>query len=131
MYTTVLSEIYKTQLNPTISFLHEPAMKRYSLSLDISEIFKPLIVDSLILSLINNRSINKNHFEFIEDKICFLNEKGKKIFIKAYEDRLVKTIKHRKLNRQTSYRYLIRLEGYKLIKHFIGDQVYKPLKAWW
>lgn len=131
MYTTVLSELYKTQLNPTISFLHEPSVKRYSLSLDVSEIFKPLIIDSLIFSLINNRTLNKNHFDYVEEKICFLNEKEKKIFIKNYQDRLSKTIKHRKLNRQTSYRYLIRLEGYKLIKHFIGDEKYRPLKAWW
>lgn len=53
IYTTVLSEIYKTQLNPTISFLHEPGTKRFSLCLDISEIFKPLIGDRMIFSLLN------------------------------------------------------------------------------
>lgn len=42
-YTTVLSEIYKTPLDPAISFLHEPSTKRFSLSLDLAEIFKPLI----------------------------------------------------------------------------------------
>ncbi len=45
VYTTVLSEIYKTQLNPLISFLHEPGERRFSLSLDIAEIFKPLLSD--------------------------------------------------------------------------------------
>lgn len=131
MYTTVLAEMYKTQINPTISFLHEPSSRRYSLSLDIAEIFKPLIIDSLIFSLINNRMIKKEHFEHIEDNICMLNEMGKKIFIKKYEERLSKTIKHRKLKRQISYRYLIRLECYKLIKHILGDEDYKALKAWW
>jgi CRISPR-associated protein Cas1 len=33
MYTTVLGEIYKTQLDPTVSYLHEPSTKRFSLSL--------------------------------------------------------------------------------------------------
>jgi len=131
MYTTVLSEIYKTQVNPTISFLHEPSSKRFSLALDIAEIFKPLIVDALIFSLINNRMVNKNHFEFIEEKVCMLNEEGRKIFIVAYEERLSKTVKHRHLKRNVSYRYFIRLECYKLIKHFIEDQDYKALKAWW
>lgn len=42
IYTTVLSEIYHTQLNPTVSFLHQPGERRFSLSLDISEIFKPV-----------------------------------------------------------------------------------------
>ena len=131
MYTTVLSEIYKTQVNPTISFLHEPSAKRFSLALDIAEIFKPLIVDSLIFSLINNRMIKKDHFEFIEEKICMLDEYGKKIFIKEYDKRLSTTVMHRKLKRKVSYRYFIRLECYKLIKHFIDDQDYKALKAWW
>ena len=41
------------------------------------------------------------------------------------------TIKHRHLNRKVSYRTFIRLECYKLIKHFIKDEKYKVLKAWW
>jgi CRISPR-associated protein Cas1 len=37
-----------TQLNPTVSYLHEPSQRRFSLALDLSEIFKPLIVDRVI-----------------------------------------------------------------------------------
>lgn len=51
IYTKVLTEIYKTQLNPTISYLHEPGVRRFSLSLDIAEIFKPLLGDRLIFFL--------------------------------------------------------------------------------
>jgi CRISPR-associated protein Cas2 len=40
-------------------------------------------------------------------------------------------VQHRTLKLKVSYRYFIRLECYKLIKHFIGDTLYKPLKAWW
>ena len=131
MYTTVLSEIYKTQLNPTISFLHQPSSQRYSLALDIAEIFKPLIIDSLIFSLINNRMIKAEHFDFIDENICMLSEQGKKIFLAELDSKLSKTIKHRTLKRKVSYRFLIRLECYKLIKHCLEDEVYKPLKAWW
>ncbi|WP_257008470.1 CRISPR-associated endonuclease Cas1 [Shouchella clausii] len=131
MYQTVLSEIYRTSLNPTVSFLHEPSTKRFSLSLDLAEIFKPLIVDPLILSLINKKNITKKHFDYLEGEVCYLNEEGKKRFIRAWEERLQTSIMHRKLKRKTTYRYLIRLECYKLIKHVIDDEVYKPLKAWW
>lgn len=130
-YTAVLAEIYRTPLDPTISFLHAPSSKRFSLSLDLSEIFKPLLVDPIIFSLVNLRMINKKHFDYLEREICYLNEKGKKKFIAAWEERLNRTIMHRALKRKTSYRYLIRLECYKLIKHFLGDDDYKPLKAWW
>lgn len=43
-YTLCLGQIYHTQMNPTISFLHEPGYRRYSLALDLAEIFKPILV---------------------------------------------------------------------------------------
>lgn len=130
MYTTVLGEIYKTQLDPTISYLHQPSTKRFSLSLDIAEIFKPLIVDSIIFSMVNKKMITRQDFN-IENEICYLNEIGRKKFIKEYENKLNTTVMHRTLRRKVSYRYLIRLECYKLIKLMIENEEYKPLKAWW
>ncbi len=130
MYTSIISEVYKTMLDPAISYLHEPSSKRFSLSLDLAEIFKPFIIDPLVFSLINNRRIQHKHFEDLEGMI-YLNEEGRKIFIAAFDERMKTTFKHRKLGRNVSYRYLIRLEAYKLIKHVIGDETYKPFKAWW
>ncbi|MDQ2086775.1 type I-B CRISPR-associated endonuclease Cas1b [Herbivorax sp. ANBcel31] len=130
MYTTVLGQIYRTQLDPAISYLHEPSTRRFSLSLDLAEIFKPLIVDSVIFSLINNRIIKIEDFS-IKDGICMLNDSGRRKVIAEYENKLSTTIKHRKLNRKVSYRGFIRLECYKIIKYLIGDELYKPLKAWW
>jgi CRISPR-associated protein Cas1 len=130
IYSTVLSEIYHTQLNPTISYLHEPRERRYSLSLDIAEIFKPLIADPIIFKLVNNNMIKLEDFE--EDvNFCYMNENGRKKFLKEFDQKLTTTIKHRKLKRNVSYRTLIRLECYKLIKHLIGDDMYTPFKAWW
>ncbi|CAM4194689.1 type I-B CRISPR-associated endonuclease Cas1b [Saccharibacillus endophyticus] len=130
MYTTILSEVYKTALDPAISYLHEPSSKRFSLCLDIAEIFKPLLIDPLVFTLVNNRRIQPKHFRN-EDGMYFLSEEGRKIFLTDFEAKMKETIKHRKLGRQVSYRYLIRLEAYKLIKHMIGDEIYKPFKAWW
>lgn len=130
MYTTVLGEIYKTQLDPTVSYLHKPSTKRFSLSLDIAEIFKPLVVDSVIFTLVNKKVITKKDFSY-DGEICYLNDNGRKKFIREYENKLNTTILHRSLRRKVSYRYLIRLECYKLIKTFIEDEEYKSLKAWW
>lgn len=129
-YTTVLSEIYRTQLNPTISFLHEPGERRFSLSLDLSEIFKPIIVDRTIFKLVNNRMIDEDHF-LDELNFCYLNEKGRRLFISEYDEKLRTTIKHPILKRSVSYQRLIRLECYKLIKHLVGDKAYEGFKAWW
>lgn len=130
MYTTVLAEIYKTQLDPTISYLHQPSTKRFSLSLDIAEIFKPLVVDSVIFSLVNKNILNIGDFD-IENEICYLNDDGRKKFIREFENKLNTTLMHRTLKRKVSYRYMIRLECYKLIKLMIEGEEYKPLKAWW
>jgi len=130
LYTTTLSELYRTQLNPTVSFLHEPGTKRFSLSLDLSEVFKPIVVDRLIFTLLNKGMIKPEHFE---EKLnyCYLKENGRKIFVKEYDERMKVTIMHRKLERNVSYRRLIRLECYKLIKHLSGVEPYKGFKIWW
>ncbi|AUB59577.1 subtype I-B CRISPR-associated endonuclease Cas1 [Methanobacterium subterraneum] len=130
LYSTVLSEIYHTQLNPTISYLHEPFERRYSLALDLSEIFKPILVDRLIFYLVNKRMLKEEDFER-DINYCLLNDQGRKIFLKEYDERLKKTIKHRELNRKVSYRRLIRLEAYKLIKHLLGSKEYNPFVIWW
>ena len=130
IYTTVLSEIYKTQLNPTISFLHEPGTKRFSLCLDIAEIFKPLIGERMIFSLLNKNQITEDDFER-ESNFLYIKEAGKKKILMEYDKRLSQTIKHRELGREVSYRYLIRLECYKLIKDIIGEKEYSGFKIWW
>ncbi len=130
VYSTVLSEVYHTQLNPTISYLHEPRERRYSLSLDISEIFKPLIADPVIFKLVNNNMIRLDNFDK-DVNYCYLKEEGRKKFLKEFDQKLATTIKHRKLKRHVSYRTIIRLECYKLIKHFLEDEIYMPFKAWW
>ncbi|MDI9645741.1 MAG: type I-B CRISPR-associated endonuclease Cas1b [Archaeoglobales archaeon] len=130
LYSAVLSELYHTQLNPAISYLHEPSERRFSLALDLAEIFKPLVVDRLIFNLVNNRIIQKDDFDREMNGIL-LNENGKRKFVKAFNERLEKTIKHKDLNRNVSYQRLIRLECYKLIKHFFGVEKYKPFVIWW
>jgi CRISPR-associated protein Cas1 len=130
-YSLCLDAIYNSQLNPTISFLHEPGVRRFSLSLDVSEIFKPILVDRLIFRLCTRRESRNQHFDFI-DTACFLSDSGRKVFVKAWEERLQQSIQHRKLNRSVSYRHLVRLECYKIAKYLIGmDSEYKPFKIWW
>lgn len=129
-YTLCLDQIYHTQLNPTISFLHEPGFRRYSLALDLSEIFKPILVDRLIFSLLNKKILSEKDFDRKLNS-CLLNETGKKKVLKSWEERLDQTIKHRKLNRSVSYKHLVKLETYKLIKHIMKIEEYQPFKAWW
>ena len=125
VYAKVLGEIYHTPLNPTISYLHESVQRRYSLSLDVAEIFKPIFVERLILNLIGNGTLNENHFEDALGGI-FLNEEGRKLFVSAFDRQLETTFYHKRLKRKVSYKTLIRLELYKLMKHLLDEDIYKP-----
>ncbi len=129
-YSQCLRAIHQTQLHPAISYLHSPGERRYSLALDIAEIFKPIIVDRLIFKVLNKKEIQDRHFDKQLNK-CLLNDSGRKIFVQNFEDRLTETIQHRSLKRNVSYKYLIRLECYKLIKHLMQIEPYKPFKIYW
>lgn len=129
LYSTTLSELYQTYLHPSVSFLHEPSERRFSLALDFADIFKPIIVSRVIFKLVNTNKINNKHFN--KDVGVLLNDKGKQIFISEYQSKLETTINHKDLNKKVSYRYLIRLEGYKLIKHILDDKKYESFKMWW
>lgn len=130
VYTRVLSEIYHTQLNPTISYLHEPGVRRFSLSLDLAEVFKPLIGDRLIFSLLNKKQITQKDFTKNLNYL-HLSSEASRIIVAEFDNRLRTTIKHRDLKKDVSYQYLIRLEAYKLIKHLLGEKEYEGFKIWW
>lgn len=130
IYTRVLSEIYKTQMNPTISYLHEPSERRFSLCLDIAEIFKPIIADRLIFSMLNKKQITESDFEKGLN-FLYIKDNARKEITKQIDMRLQTTIKHRTLDREVSYEYLIRLEIYKLIKHLTENVPYEGFKMWW
>lgn len=130
LYNTTLSEIYRTHLDPRIGFLHASNFRRFSLNLDVAEVFKPIIVDRLIFSLLRRRIMAPNHFEKKLGGIV-LNKKGRQIFVKEYDNKLMNTIKHRQLGRNVSYRRLIRMELYKIEKHLLRDKAYEPFVARW
>ncbi len=126
LYTKTITAIYHTHLNQSISFLHEPQEARFSLSLDLSEAFKPIIVFRTIFELINRKKLQvEKHFDK-KLNYALLNEDGKKIFIESFENRLNEKFKHPKLKRLISYNTAIKLDGYKLIKFIIEDREFMP-----
>ena len=126
LYTKTISAIYRTHLDQRISFLHEPAEARFSLSLDISEVFKPVIVYRTIFELVNNRRLQVDkHFDK-KVNYCLLNEEGRKIFVEAFEQRMETVFMHSRLKRKVSYRTAIKLDCYKLIKFILEDEKFVP-----
>ncbi|SFX78633.1 CRISP-associated protein Cas1 [Thermoactinomyces sp. DSM 45891] len=130
VYTTTINQIYRTSLNPTLSFLHQPGERRYSLALDISEVFKPVVADKVIFRLIGLGMLNDSCFDEAMG-LCYLNKKGRDLVVSEYNQRLKTTIHHRELDQKSSYERLIRLECYKLVRHILGEKIYSSFKMWW
>jgi CRISPR-associated protein Cas1 len=130
VYANVVSAIRATALDPAVSFLHEPGERRYSLALDIADLFKPLLADRLIFRVVNRNRISVD--DFVDDlNACLLDESGRETFSKAFEETLDETIEHPRLNRKVSYQYLLRIEAYKLKKHLLTGEEYVPFERWW
>ncbi len=127
LYRYIAKIIYNSRLDIKIGYLHSTNDRNETLNLDISEIFKPIIIDKIIFSLINRHEIKEElHFEYHEDNACYLNFRGRKIFIKAFEDKMNSKLKIN--NKYYSYSDLIKNEIYKLSNHFSDGNKYKPYK---
>ena len=123
IYNVVLSEIYKTELDPRIGFLHEPNYRSLSLHLDIAEIFKPVIGDNLIFTMLNKNEITAKDFKTDSGRIRFTNEAIKKIELKMiakFTEQI--TIGKQKL----TWRQVIRREVNRLKKTICEYTEYKP-----
>jgi CRISP-associated protein Cas1 len=85
----------------------------------------------MIFKLLNKKEIRTEHFD-MKMNGCRLNDKGRAIVVREWDERLKETIKHRALNKSVSYKHLVKLECYKLQKFILGlDTTYKPFKIWW
>ncbi len=130
LYGELLSITKAVGLIPEIGFIHENNGKRYNLVLDMSEIFKPLIVLNTIIYLINKKIIIKE--DFIEKSgIFYLNNEGKYTFIKEIKKRLENTFFLKQLNRNISIRGLIKYELTKLKTAILQDKRYNSFKQWY
>jgi len=123
MYNVVLSEIYKTELDPRIGFLHEPNYRSLSLHLDIAEIFKPIIGDNLIFTMLNKNEITAKDFKTDSGRIRFTNDAIKKIEMKIIGKLTEQTmIGEQKL----TWRQVIRREVNQLKKTICEYTDYEP-----
>lgn len=130
LYSSIVSSIRKTALNPSVSYLHEPGNRRFSLCLDISDIFKPVLVDRIIMRILNRKQISMGDFEGSLNNIT-INESARKKICREYEKTLDTTVDHPDLGRKVSYKYLLYLDVVKLKKYIMCEESFEPFKRWW
>ena len=127
LYSYIATEINKTALDVRVGFLHATNSRMESLNLDIAELFKPLVVDRAVFTLINRRQMRSDvHFAKSEGDGVYLNAEGKRLFLEALDDKLhVYITEH---GRSLTYTELITEEVRKLIRHFKTGEKYSPFK---
>ncbi|MBQ2724488.1 MAG: CRISPR-associated endonuclease Cas1 [Clostridia bacterium] len=128
LYNLLAAEIQKTSLDIQVGFLHATNQRRESLNLDMAEIFKPLIVDRVVFRLINMRILKAEHFRHFEDGAVYLNADGKRIFLRAFYDKLETVVSVGVQKKRMSYNSIIAEEIRKLIRHFRQDEKYKAFR---
>ncbi len=106
--------------DPYVGFYHQPRFGRPALALDLMEEFRPLIADSVALTLINTRVISPTDFVRAGDAVN-LSAEGRKRFFSAYEQRLNATIVHPVFDYQVSYRRALELQARLLAKALTGE----------
>jgi len=106
--------------DPYVGFYHQPRFGRPALALDLMEEFRPLIADSVALTLINTKVIGPGDFVRAGDAVN-LSADGRKRFFNAYEQRLNATIVHPVFDYQVSYRRALELQARLLAKALTGE----------
>lgn len=131
LYVRILDAIRLTPLKSDVGFLHAVShSKRHTLALDISEVFKPLFADRILLRLVNRGEIKSSFFR--EDNgVVLLSDTGRAKIIEVIKAELEVTVTHPQLKRKVTYATLFRLEAYKLLHYCTEGEVYKPFRIWW
>ncbi|HXZ03940.1 MAG TPA: type I-D CRISPR-associated endonuclease Cas1d [Ktedonobacteraceae bacterium] len=103
-----------------IGYLHSSGYGRPALALDLMEEFRPLIVDSVVLTLLNNRMLMPH--DFIEELGAYrLNKEPRKIFLTRFEERLNEEVTHPVFGYKVKYRRCIELQARLIAKYLTGE----------
>ena len=107
-------------LDPYLGYYHQPRFGRPSLALDLMEPFRPLVVDSTVITAINNRMVTPEHFVAAGDAVA-LTAEGRKAFFRAYEQRMDQLITHPLFDYRVSYRRILEIQTRLLARCLTGE----------
>lgn len=107
--------------DPYVGYLHADRYGKPALALDLMEEFRPVIVDSLVLTLINKRMIDVDDFEVQPGRVHHMTDRAKRTFLQAYEERKRTEIKHPIFAYKADYRRCFELQARVLAKALSGE----------
>lgn len=107
-------------LDPLLGFYHRPQFGRPSLALDLMEEFRPLIADSTVVNVVNNRILDAGDFQMNGTGVA-LADGARRKFIQAYEKRLAQEVLHPVFGYRVSYRRVLELQARLLTRFLLGE----------
>jgi CRISPR-associated protein Cas1 len=116
----VASTVASVGFDPYIGYLHSSRYGKPALALDLMEEFRPLIVDSVVLSLLNNRQLEQKDFE-LELNSYRMVDATKRLFLEKFEERMQELITHPTFQYKVPYRRCIELQARLLGKYLTGE----------
>ena len=123
----LMSAIQTVGLDPYVGFFHQLKYGKPCLALDLMEEFRPIIADSVVITLINNRRIKPEDFTQSHGG-WYLKEHRRKVFYAAYEARKNETITHPVFKYKLTFRRAMELQVRLLAKYLTGEiEQYTPL----
>ena len=126
LYQRIANEINRTSLDIRIGIVHAAGSRPESLNLDLADLFKPILVDRTIFTLVNRKMLEATDFVEVENNGIYLSREGKKQFIREFERKLFQKVQIDGLDR--TYDYVIKNEIQKLKRFFEYGEKYKPYK---
>lgn len=115
--------------DPLLGFYHQPRYGRPALALDLMEEFRPLIVDSVVLQLVNTGEIRGSDF-ITRAGACTLTPAGKKKILAGFERRMQATVIHPLFGYAASYRRILEIQA-RLLGRCLGGEIpeYPPFRT--
>lgn len=124
----VTNIIHGVGLDAWVGFLHQPRPGKPALSLDLMEEFRPVIADSVVITVLNNGVLTMEDFD-IRKTAVQLRDAGRKRFIRAFERRLADEITHPEFGSRMSYRRVVEVQVRLLGKAVLGEiERYPPFR---
>ena len=125
----VASAVQLVGFDHYVGYLHSAVYGRPALALDLVEEFRPIIVDSVVLTILNNRMLTLNDF-VVELGAYRLKDEKRSIFFTKLEERLSEEVNHPLFGYRTSYRRCLELQARLLGKVLTGEiDEYPPFQV--
>ena len=124
------SALESVGLDPYVGFVHTDRPGRISLALDLMEELRPAFADRFVVSCINNRIVDAGMFETSESGAVMLNEQGKRVFLKSWQERKKETLTHPFLQEKLPWGLVPFIQALLLARYLRGDLDAYPPFLW-